>query len=265
MNTKPLLLTIACFGLAGCAAGVSAPPTADFPAHPGFDTWQYPGDDVVLAWRDASPYRWIGFYLPSPCHRDTSFSGKRQFLAQAGWGMAVLYVGQQTFDGEEPAEITDSTLCSSALLTTEQGVLDGRDAIARAAAEGFPPGTTIFLDIERMQTITPAMVDYYQSWIRTVLEDGRYGVGTYAHRTNAAGLYTVAQRLVGEGGESESIPFWIAGGSGFSLSSRPRDAGLPFTTIWQGVLDTSRTWGGRTLVVDENVAESPSPSVLLVD
>ena len=36
--------------------------------------------------------------------------------------------------------------------------------------------------------------------------------------------------------------------------------GLPFVRIWQGALDVSRTWAGRTLTIDENVATSPSPS-----
>src|SRR3982750_3325429 len=37
----------------------------------GFDTGAYPGDDAMRAWRTGdSPYRWAGYYLPSPCHQD---------------------------------------------------------------------------------------------------------------------------------------------------------------------------------------------------
>lgn len=262
MNKTLLYLLIVLVSPIVTGCGVSLPaPSARVDTYPGFDTWRYPGDDLMNVWRRASPYRWVGYYLPSPCHRDTSFSGKRDFLTQGGWGIAVLYVGQQLFEGQVPAEITESTLCTSRFLTTERGGIDGRDAVARAAAEGFPPGTVIFLDIERTETIPTAMIDYYQAWIRAVMSDGRYRPGTYAHVGNSAALYSVAQTLLQRAGETESIPFWIAGGSGFSLEAAPRDVRYSFAAIWQGVLDIRRSWGGRELAVDENVARSPSPSL----
>jgi hypothetical protein len=67
--------------------------------HLGFDTYAYPGDEVMRAWREANvPYEWVGYYLPAPCHDGTTWSGKRQRLADMGWGMAVIYVGQQTWN-----------------------------------------------------------------------------------------------------------------------------------------------------------------------
>jgi len=67
--------------------------------HLGFDTYGYPGDAVMRAWRhEEVPYEWVGYYLPSPCHKDESWSGKRERLTDMGWGMAVVYVGQQTWD-----------------------------------------------------------------------------------------------------------------------------------------------------------------------
>jgi hypothetical protein len=67
--------------------------------HLGFDTYKYPGDDVMLAWRHADvPYEWVGYYLPAPCHNGRTWVGKRERLADMGWGMAVIYVGQQTWD-----------------------------------------------------------------------------------------------------------------------------------------------------------------------
>lgn len=69
--------------------------------HLGFDTYQYPGDRVMQAWRDdGSPYEWVGYYLPSaPCHKGTSWAGTRERLEGMGWGLAVIYVGQQTWGG----------------------------------------------------------------------------------------------------------------------------------------------------------------------
>ena len=63
----------------------------------GFDTNIYPGDRTMKIWADDGTYDWVGYYLPAPCHRDTSWSGKRDTLISMGWGLAVVYVGQQVW------------------------------------------------------------------------------------------------------------------------------------------------------------------------
>src|SRR5215208_5961156 len=68
----------------------------------GFDTGTYPGYEAMRAWRTGnSPYSWTGYYLKSPCHQDEGWSGKREALTEMGYGLAVLYVGQQTW-GRKP-------------------------------------------------------------------------------------------------------------------------------------------------------------------
>jgi Domain of unknown function (DUF1906) len=67
--------------------------------HLGFDTGIYPGDETMRAWRATAPYKWVGYYLPAPCHKDDSWSGQRAQLTDMGWGLAVVYVGQQTWSG----------------------------------------------------------------------------------------------------------------------------------------------------------------------
>ncbi|HKW12329.1 MAG TPA: hypothetical protein VJO33_18225, partial [Gemmatimonadaceae bacterium] len=65
--------------IASVAENVASPATA----HLGFDTSEYPGDDAMRAWRDDGSYEWVGYYLPAaPCHKDASWSGKRDGLAQ---------------------------------------------------------------------------------------------------------------------------------------------------------------------------------------
>src|SRR3954464_2110601 len=63
----------------------------------GFDTNLYPGDKAMNAWKQSGEYEWVGYYLPAPCHKDDSWSGTRARLVDAGWGLAVIYVGQQTW------------------------------------------------------------------------------------------------------------------------------------------------------------------------
>jgi hypothetical protein len=70
--------------------------------HLGFDTYAYPGDEAMKAWRqeEGAPYEWVGYYLPSaPCHKGESWAGKRETLGDMGWGLAVIYVGQQVWSG----------------------------------------------------------------------------------------------------------------------------------------------------------------------
>jgi len=89
---------------AAALSGQEAPIASEVarPSYMGFDTGEYPGDDAMRAWRTGdSPYHWSGYYLPSPCHQDEGWEGKRETLTAMGYGLAVLYVGQQTW-GRRP-------------------------------------------------------------------------------------------------------------------------------------------------------------------
>lgn len=254
------LLLPALLLVAGCAPTRPGTEPAGFP---GFDTWSYPGDAVLAAWREASPYRWIGFYLPAPCHRETSWSGTRERIERLGWGIAVLYVGQQAFDGVEDEETDGPIICSRTLLTTAQGRTDAQDAASRAEAEGFAPGTTVFLNVERAEQVTDSLAAYVQAWAREMLRDGRYRPGLYAHQRNAARLFPLVHTAYQEAGRTDAPPLWVAGGGEFALDRAPRTSGVPFAAIWQGTFDVEREWGGARLLIDENVAASPSPSAPL--
>jgi hypothetical protein len=262
------LLALAAVATACTDVSTILAPVPDGESHPGFDTSLYPGDAAMRAWSGAgSPYEWVGYYLPAPCHKDTSWSGRRGLLASLGWGMAVLYVGQQTWEGvaaagmpaTSPARAAQSTTCSRTLLSGAQGTVEGFDAAGRAASEGFAPGATIYLDVEYMSAVTDAMRDYYRSWAAAVLADGRYRPGIYCHTANAATIHADVMAELGAV-DYMGARFWIAGGSGFTLERSPADVGYPFASAWQGKLDVSRTWNGVTLGIDESVADRPSPS-----
>src|SRR6185437_7088284 len=104
--TAPTQSTVALVsaGVAQAAAAVTGQPAPIADAVTGgkvmgFDTFAYPGDATMRAWMKTpgAPYKWVGFYLPSPCHKDDSWTGKRAVLDSMGWGFAVVYVGQQTW------------------------------------------------------------------------------------------------------------------------------------------------------------------------
>ena len=230
--------------------------------YPGFDTSVYPGDGNMRAWLEHAGYHWVGFYLPAPCHKDASWQGKRSTLESMGWGLAVVYVGQQTW-GRTPragARVPTGTSCSTNLLSEDRGRVDADDAIARTAAEGFPPGPAIFLDLERMERVPNAMRDYYVAWTERVLDDGRYRPAFYAHTHNAQRVYDDVRALLDSRGNDSEPPFWIAGGQNFERDRSPTEVGPEFAAVWQGKLDKWERHAAVRLPIDLNVAMVPSPS-----
>jgi hypothetical protein len=263
-------------------------------SHVGFDTNIYPGDRAMTAWRDAGEYEWVGYYLDAPCHSDVSWNGKRKRLVDTGWGLAVIYVGQQTW-GKSYKPVTTTTKvrvpvrkksgkrsyvtrtmkrtstipvatsadgCSASFVNAAQGRIDARDAIATTAREGFAAGTVVFLDVEYMTSVPQRMREYYRAWTRAVLTDGRYRPGVYAHTRNAAAIYDdIAEEFVLAGAKGEP-PFWIAGTGGFSTDATPTDVGHKFASAWQGLLDVVRTHNGVKLPIDISVSSMASPSAV---
>jgi hypothetical protein len=270
--------------------------------HPGFDTGEYPGDDAMRAWRSGgSPYEWTGYYMPSPCHPDQGWAGKREVLTSMGYGLAVLYVGQQTW-GRKPGAphrvpvkvsrrvqvklgfgkhrrtvtrtLTRTVMrrapkppsdasCNADFVTAARGAKEGIDAAARAAAEGFAPGTIVFLDIERMDVLHQKMRDYYMAWVRAMLADGRYRPGIYVHTFNANVVYNDVKGVYTSMGAEGDPPFWVAKSEGFELTKLPHEVGHAFAAVWQGMLDVEQTFNGRRIKLDVNVSSSPSPSAVM--
>ena len=268
--------------------------------HLGFDTFSYPGDDAMRAWLPADkPYRWVGYYLSAPCHTDSSWEGKRETLSDMGWGMAVIYVGQQTWGRTPGAKVaitryvtkrvrqvktlhgkrvvnyvkkrvpvrvlvapraSRGSSCSTQFVGGARGTADANDAIAKTAAEGFANGTVIFLDLERMDAVPQAMRDYYQAWTTRVLEDGRFRPAYYAHSFNANLIYKDVKQVLAAAGISSDPPFWISSGRGFAEDKSPTDVGHAFAQVWQGLTDVVETHNGVKLPIDVNVAQLPSPS-----
>ena len=228
----------------------------------GFDTSDYPGDAAMQTWREHAGYDWVGYYLQAPCHKDGSWSGKRDTLEAMGWGLAVVYVGQQTW-GKSPRtakRASSGQTCATNLVNGDRGRLDADDAVARTAAEGFPPGTAIFLDLEHMNAVPNAMRDYYSAWTERVLADGRYRPAYYAHTSNAQTIYADVRAILDRHAVHADPPFWVAGGSNFGRDRSPQEVGHVFADVWQGVLDTWEKHNAVRLPIDVNVAAVPSPS-----
>lgn len=156
----------------------------------GFDSLAYPGQ-LMMAWLKANTnLSFCGYYLaPAPSRPNSAWMGERATLAAQGWGFAPVYVGQQA----------PGTPNCSYLLSTAQGVTDGQDALdlMGMANEGFPVGSTLYLDLEGGDPASQAMKDYFAAWVDTVEGSGTYHAGLYCSHTKAASLQAV-----------RNVPIW---------------------------------------------------------
>ncbi len=281
-----LAAMVSACGGSGSPTGVIAgatPPTNNTPAaFPGFDTSIYPGDAAMTAWKyPTSPYYWAGYYLPAPCHHDVTWMSKYSTLTSAGWGLAAIYVGQQDWSqipqsivvrgARTTARAAESApgskiaaqqfaVCSASLLSADQATAEAADAVAKLKADGFPDGSTVFLDVEYVSAVSASLVEYYRAWIGGILKDGHYKPGIYAAKSNAATLRAAALDAYKAAGSVADPPFWIASSPGFSIMQPPTSVGLAYAKLWQGGYDLTQTFGGVTLSIDANVSAVRSPS-----
>jgi len=202
----------------------------------GIDLAEYPGDNVMQAWWDNSPFYYTGFYLgPAPYHPDTSFMDKRQVLVNQGWGLLPIYVGRQA----------DSW-------SLDQGTEDGDDAANLAASAGFPSHTVIFLDIETSSTLSESFLSYVTDWVSEVESRG-YLAGIYCFVDNTSQI---------TGALPGNVQFWVSYYIGNDLPSPipcPADSGASCASEWQCVGDTCLTYGGDSLDIDINTSAYTDP------
>lgn len=262
------LWAVGCVLLVTACAGASLPePIRPGGAEvlPGFDTRAYPGDEAMRTWLETSPYRWVGYYLSAPCYTGTTWVGRRDELEAIGWGVAAVFIGEQDWAEVEAADSTvaeQGARCTTRNLTAEQGTIDGASADSVMDAEGFLPGTPVFLDVERMERVSTPMETYVRAWFTELLDRGRYTPALYVHERNATPLYEVARAAFAAAGRSDAPILWVARSGGFGIDSRPSDSGILSAAIWQGVFDTQETWGGVTLTIDANVALTGVPGII---
>jgi hypothetical protein len=203
----------------------------------GFDTFAYPGDSAMETWKKSSPYRFVGYYLKAPCHSNDTWTGKRAKIVSLGWNIVVIYVGRQS---QGP--------CSSVPPDNPTGVKHGQDALAKTAAEGFAPQTIIYLDVEPMDHIPQAQIDYVNGWL-SQFSGASFLPGIYCHIKNASALKGAISTF-----PADRVAFWVSGSGHFDAgTSRPADSSIGFARMWQGTFNQTKTFGGVTLEIDENV------------
>ena len=148
-------------------------------AFAGFDCSGYPGDSAMRYLKDNTNFAWCGFYLgPAPSHHDPGWMGKREFLTGLGWGLAPIYVGQQTIP---PGSMNPDAA---------HGYTDGQNATDLLQQAGFPAGSAVYLDLENGIPFTTAQQAYVAAWVDQVQHDG-FTAGVYCSHGFAIALHQV--------------------------------------------------------------------------
>ena len=211
----------------------------------GFDTFCYPGDAAMKTWKESSPYSFVGYYLEAPCHPDDAWMGKRARIESLGWDIVVIYVGRQS---QGP--------CSGVLPDRTKGLAEAHDALTKTASEGFAPQTIVYLDVEPMDHVPQAQIEYVNGWL-SQFSAARFLPGIFCHVKNANQLKGAITDF-----PAEQVAFWVSGGGHFVAgTSRPANSGVAFARIWQGTFNQTRSFGGVAIQIDENVADATAPSV----
>lgn len=213
----------------------------------GFDRSDYPGD-AIMAWLKANTNLvWCGFYLRAPSHPDQSWVGARASLVAQGWGLAPVYVGQETMGP------------GSHNVTPAQGTNDGKDACARMAATGFPAGSFVYLDLENPDPVHQSA--YVAAWIDAVVAGG-CGPGVYTSFLDAAQIASLRPGVRIWTFHVRTVSQHHVAGKTFP-SPDPTTSGYINANVWQlddSALIPCAVAPGGQLLVDLDSADSADPS-----
>jgi hypothetical protein len=250
----------------------------------GFDRNDYPGDDAMATLK--KQYAYTGYWLtPPPGEQATSWTGKRPLLRNLGYGFLVLANGR--LDKEILAAQNSPDKTSPGTL----GRHDAVKAAEAARAEGFPIGTTIFLDQEEGGRLLDEQADYIFGWTEAVDGIG-YHPGVYVSGQpvpdgpgkTITTVDDIRARLIA--GQHHAIAVWIyqdacaplGPAPGCTAKTPPLDAtGIADIVAWQYAQSPRRpavtqscakTYApdgncyppGSQLFVDMDVATSADPS-----
>lgn len=217
--------------------------------HAGFDRSAFPGAAKMAALKSTTNLKWCGFYLaPSPSHPNTGWMPTRATLVAQGWGIAPIFVGQQT------------TGPGSHVVTKTQGTLDGKKAVQLMLAAGFPPGTFVYLDLENGPPFPNNQKNYVAAWAQEVTNSATFNPGVYCSHLLAGAVHALVP----------SARLWVfkvpttavhsVAGPNYPAPS-PAGSGVSGAFMWQRDQNAKITVSGTSLVVDLNTAQTADPGI----
>jgi hypothetical protein len=212
------------------ATPAPAPQSAAPRSYLGFDRNIYPGDAALPVLRKT--FAFTSYWLnPPPGEKTNSWLGKRELLRSQGFGFLVLYRGRDS------RELRDEAAAIA------KGGQDAKNAAASAKAEGFGPGTIIFLDIEEGGRLPAAYHAYLRAWYDELTKAG-FHPGVYCSgipvRENPGVIISTAADIHGNEAPRD-FAFWIyndfcppsPGCAFLENPPPPSSSGVGNAAVWQ--------------------------------
>jgi hypothetical protein len=218
-------------------------------AYAGFDISGFPGTATMATIKATTNFEWCGFYLgPAPSHKDGGWMPHRAELQSQGWGLAPVYVGQETIG---PGSHT---------VTKAQGTIDGKNAADLLRSAGFPPNTFGYLDLENGMPFPSNQQDYVAAWVKAIEDDGTFKPGVYCSHTLADQVHHLVP----------SARLWVfkvptvnphhIPGPPFP-SPDPSGSGFAGAHIWQLDQKGTATLAGTSMGIDLDSALTADPGI----
>jgi hypothetical protein len=224
------ILVVANFLAFGISPQAAMAPKSSQNFYLGFDRNIYPGDAALPTLRKT--FTFASYWLsPPPGEKTNTWRGKRKLFLAQGFGFLVLYRGPDSKEFKNEAG------------AIAKGVQGGRNAVAAAKAEGFAPGTIIFLDIEEGGRLPATYHAYLHAWHDELTKAG-FSSGVYCSGMpvkESPGLTITTADDVRDNAASHDFVIWAyndacppSPGCAFPENPpSPSSSGIGNATVWQ--------------------------------
>lgn len=227
-----------------------------------FDTCQAPPAETMRTWKRDSPFGAVGVYIGGrgrACPQQRNLTPEWvDAVHRMGWKLLPLYVSSQSPCVSAPHK---RKMRMSTEEPYEQGRREGMDAVRQAQRLGMARRSAVYLDMEgydRHNTeCAETTLRFVQGWNNAVRSQG-YLAGYYSSADSGIAHLETA-RAAGARGLPSVMWFarWRVPQSVTAERRLHARAWQPHRRIHQHSGNVQRTYGGRTLHIDENLVDAP--------
>ena len=233
-----------------------------------FDACQTPSQQEMDAWRTASPYSGVGFYVSGDnraCSAQPHLSADWVATqAGKGWRLLPITVGRQascsTLDATKVADAPQGSYAAA----RNQGQVEADDAVQAAGKIGIGTRSVLWLDVEAFDTGSTrcrrSMLAYVAGWTRG-LHQRHYRSGVYSSAASGMRMLDGARRS-GLGGLPDLV--WYADWNGNADTRSPHlavDGWSGHRRVHQFLGNRTETYGGVSLEIDADFMDTGRGSV----
>jgi len=243
--------------------GKVAPPPPDAPLGAAFDNKTAMTTGEMAIWKDFSPFNTAGIYIPVNSSWDNRADKIQSNLTSSwvqtvfadGWKLIPIYVGFQAPDRCATARFEG--LSPDPDTARRQGAAAADDAVASVISLGIPAGNPIYYDMEAYRPgCSSAVLAFLDAWTEGVQAQG-YLSGVYGSRSST--MFDLSRALNTPGFNAPDA-VWVSTGNGRTTAyglEMPPDSQWAGARMHQYRLSVTRTYGGVTVEIDENIVDAP--------